>query len=632
MLAMRRAAQLACVLAVACGSSDHSFDDGANHAAAPDASTPPAPPNPAAPGDDGGAPKNDGCTVGDEICLAADRRRACVANAAGSGWIEETCAAGSGCFQGVCKNSRCSDECTAGEQSAGRTCAPLDAATRTPVAMDPTTKGHDRARAYLAWLDKSGLLAGGVGDARYSDPPAYTNLTTMNGIGDSAIWTGTLLASQALRLRATGAPDARARVRDLVSTMHLWLNVSGQPGLLVRYAKESSKTFPFAIPDVDCNNQRVHCGVDHGGTKYDFVGHISRDQYQGLILGLALAYDALTSADEDLREIIRGDVVTFVKELMKERNLSLALTYNGIALPVTVVPVRFVVLDPREMSAGSATIQINSSASDKLGSLFGFQEFTPDLSDILKHIPGIGALGGLVPIPRASSAIMLASFFRVALRVTDGVPSWKKDHDDILAYYTGHSGEGGNVSNWLEVATQWSDGGGCGDSYYANNITMEPLYDLARLEDDPARLATVRNQILGQKLWPAFAATKNAFFSFIYAGVTPGEDAGIGASAAAQLAQFPAPPRVQAPVDLRSSSKYPNREPSCTDQVRHDGAVDVGDRVAADFLWQRQPWGLFDGGDQGQTHPGVDYLVAYFMGRYHGFVTDDTPGTCLVWQ
>src|SRR5262249_23634739 len=144
-----------------------------------------------------------------------------------------------------------------------------------------------------------------------------------------------------------------------------------------------------------------------GGTKYDFVGHISRDQYQGAILGLALAYDALTSADADLREIIRGDVVTLVKELMKERNLSLGITYNGIALPVTVVPVRFVVIDPREMSSGSATLQINSSASDKLGSLFGFQEFTPDLSDILKHIPGIGALGGLVPIPRASSAIML---------------------------------------------------------------------------------------------------------------------------------------------------------------------------------------------------------------------------------
>jgi hypothetical protein len=28
----------------------------------------------------------------------------------------------------------------------------------------------------------------------------------------------------------------------------------------------------------------------------------------------------------------------------------------------------------------------------------------------------------------------------------------------------------------------------------------------------------------------------------------------------------------------------------------------------------------------------VDYLVAYFMGRAHGLVPDDTDGTCLAWQ
>ena len=33
-----------------------------------------------------------------------------------------------------------------------------------------------------------------------------------------------------------------------------------------------------------------------------------------------------------------------------------------------------------------------------------------------------------------------------------------------------------------------------------------------------------------------------------------------------------------------------------------------------------------------QTHPGVDYLIAYFLGRHHGFLEDDTAGTCLAWQ
>lgn len=631
-------ALFALFVSTACGSSARpSGDDAAqggdpsSPAATPPGTTPSAPPG-AAPGAPPSAGPNDGCTAGDAICTSARSRRACVAKGSATVWVDETCAAGSGCFQGACTPSQCSDECTLGATQGGKTCAPLAIATGAAVTAHPDTSLHDRARGYLEWLGKGGLLAGSVGDAYYADPPTYSAVTRMDGIGDSALWTGTLLAAEALRLRATGAADARARVRSLFSTVHLLMNVSGEPGMLVRYAKESATTFPFAIPDLDCTNQRVHCGVPYGGKTYDFVGHISRDQYQGVILGMALAYEALGSADEDVREQIRGDVVTFVEELMKERTLPLAVTYDGVGLPVANVPIRFVVVDPREMTGGAANIQVNSSGADKVGSMFGFQEFIPNLQDVLKHVPGIGVVGGLVPVPRASSAIMLASFFRVALEVTKDVPKWAKDRADVLAFYTGHAGEGGNVDDWLAVAKQWTAGNDCGGSYYANNITMMPMYDLARLEDDPARGPTVRDEIFTGKLWPAFAPTKNVFFSFLYAGSTPGVAPAVAADAAAQLAGFPAAPRVQVPVDLRSSPKYASHDPSCADQVSHATAVDVGDRIPADFLWQREPWGLYDGGDPHATHPGVDYLVAYFLGRRHGFLADDTAGTCLVWQ
>ncbi len=57
-----------------------------------------------------------------------------------------------------------------------------------------------------------------------------------------------------------------------------------------------------------------------------------------------------------------------------------------------------------------------------------------------------------------------------------------------------------------------------------------------------------------------------------------------------------------------------------------DKAVDVSERVVSDFIWQRNPWGLLDGGNPQLTYPGVDYLVAYWMGRYYGQLQDDTPG------
>lgn len=398
---------------------------------------------------------------------------------------------------------------------------------------------------------------------------------------DSALWTGTLLASEALCLRATGSADARARVRTLTETMHLWLNVAGEPGMLVRWAKESATTLPFAIGDLDCAVERVHCGVDHGDKKYDFVGHISRDQCQGVMLGLALAYDALGSADADLRELVRADVVTVVEELMKERTLPLTVTLNGGVPLTSMVTARFMVVSPREMKNGALDLRLDLAKPND-SEMFGFQEFCPNLAQLVRQLPG---LGWVPDVNRASSAIMLASFFRVGLKVTEGVPAYAKRRADMLAYYTIHSGEGGSVADWLAVAKQWTDGGSCGSGYFANNFSMMPMYDLARLEDDPARAAVIQNDILGAKMWPAFASTKNSFFSFIYAGTRSGVDAAVVTSAAAQLAQYPAAPRVMGAVDLRSSAKYPTRQQGCVTRGRFSTRA----------IRRRLPRGLFHG-------------------------------------
>lgn len=612
------------VAAVACGQS---IEDARPSPAPGGGSSSPSGPGPssAAPSstDPAVTAVNDGCTKGDAVCTTKDARRACVDNGAGgTKWTDETCGAGSGCVAGACVVGKCSDECTLGEANGGKSCALYDVKTKKSTAIASATKLHDRARDYLSWMKRGAMMSGGIGSARYEDPPAYTKVTAMDGIGDSAIWTGAFLGAESLRLKATGAPDARARVKALAETIHLWLNVAGEPGMLVRWAKESKTSFPFTIGDYDCNVERVHCGVDYQGKKYDLIGHISRDQYQGVMFGLALAYDALSSADEPTRELLRRDAVTIAKELMKERSLPVDLTFNGVKVEAKNVTGRYMVVSPREMKNGAIQLRVDLGKIDD-SEMFGFQEFYPNLADLVRQMPG---LGWAPNIERASSAIMLTSFFRVALHVTGGVAAYAKDRAELDAFYAQHADE------WLSVAKKWNEGGSCGKSYYANNIAMMPLYNLARLESDPTRQATVRDDVLGEAMWPAFAKTKNVFFSFIYAGVTPGAPADVVTSANTQLAQFPRAPRVFAPVDLRSNPKYSSREQGCSDQVKHDDAVDVGDRVVADFMWQRHPWGLYEGGDVHQTHPGVDYLVAYFIGRAHDFLPDDTEGTCLAWQ
>ena len=571
-------------------------------------------------------PPVDLCPSGVKVCLAHDRKRHCGATAGGLRWLDDTCPAGNGCVQGDCVVGACSDECNWGDADGGAACELFDLASGGWSAPDAGASLHDRARAYNHWLRRDGMAAGSVGSASYTDPPTYSQLSVMDGIGDSALWTGTYLAAEALRFQVTGAPDAHANLLDLVGRVHLLLAVSGNPGNLARFVQPAGTVRSYQIPDMDCGNQRVHCGVTHQGTAYDYIGHVSRDQYQGVVLGYSLAFDALGPADSAVKDVIRSDMVTLVTELMKDRTISAIITVNGLPMPATPVTAHFIVVNPDEMNGGSLDLQLNLTGGSQ--EMWGFQEFYPDLAHLVNQVPGLSWVPSL---PRPSSAIMLASFFRVALRMTENDAAHATEHAAILAYYTGHSGQGGNISDWLAVAEQWTPGTGCSQSYYSNNITMQPLYNLARLEDDPLRRPEIQNYLFTTLMWPTFEPTKNPFFSYIYAGTVSGVSGAVTSLAATQLAQFPPPPRVHVSVDLRADPRYPH-DPTCADQVDHSTAVDVGDRIVGDFLWQRDPWQLYDPGNVAGTQPGVDYLVAYWLGRKHGFLPDDAVGRCLAWH
>jgi len=577
----------------------------------------------------GGGTGGGSCTPGPAICISHDTRHVCLDTGSGFHWVDEQCPTGSGCVNGECVVGQCTDECTLNESDGDTDCELYDMATDSWVAIEVGTSTHDRARAYGMWLRRDGLAYGGVGNAAYSDPPAYTTVVSLGGLGDSAIWTGSYLAAEALRLQATGAPVARRNVKELVETLHLWLNVTGEPGLLARFVAPAGATHPVVLGDLDCNSPRCHCGVSYDGDSWDYIGHISRDQYQGVMLGYALAYEALGDGDEATRELIRQDVVELVLELMKDRQVPIEITYNGTPIPAFPATMRFVVLAPTEMNNGAVSLVIDTNSTDD-SEMYGFQEFIPNLQDVLKQIP---IIGGAVPtIPRAGSAVMLSSFFRVALLVTDSVASYQDEHNQILDYFNNHSGDGGNINDWLNIAKWGGTENTCGEKYYGNNIAMQPLYNLARLEDDAARLAIIRNEVLGLAYWPKYVNTKNSFFSFIYAANVPGHDPAVVTSAAQQLSGFPVPPRYKRAVNLLTDPKYLPHHATCPNQVNHDTAVDVADRVWADFMWQRHPWALVDTEHLALTAPRMDYLAAYWLGRQHQFMADDTPSRCLAWH
>ncbi|HUU00124.1 MAG TPA: hypothetical protein VM425_01645 [Myxococcota bacterium] len=567
------------------------------------------------------------CPSDENFCTDEITRRFCADTPQGRRWREEICADGKGCLQGECVAGACADACNLGESQGGKSCELFDLNGAAWVTPDPVGSMHDRARAYEMWLRRDGLYFGGVSNAIYSDPPDYTNVVYHGGMGDSSIWTGTYLAAEALRLMATGSADARRQTIELVNTLHLWFNVSGDPGVLARWvapAGQSSNT------ELDCSDPDHHCGIDYEGNAYDYLGDISRDQYQGVMLGYAWAYQALGEQDEQTRALIRDDIVELVQELMRERTVPLQITWNGTDWPVRQVNVRFVVLCTREMTAEGA-IHFDLDTSDFTNSkISGFQEFMPNWGDMISQVPGFGAFAN---IPRAGSAVMLASFFRVAMEVTDGIPGYEAEYSAFRDYYYNNPpATGDNVGYWIDVAKTWSYNDNCGGSYYANNIAMEPMFNLARLEDDAPTRLRILDEVLGAKMWPEHEHTKNCFFFYIYTAADPVAYAGAATIAGQQLAGFPPPPRVRVPVDLRADSRYLPHQSGCDNQTTRDKSADVAERVVSDFIWQRNPWQLFDEGTPQLTYPGVDYLVAYWLGRYLGQLQDDTPGRCLAWH
>jgi hypothetical protein len=478
---------------------------------------------------------------------------------------------------------------------------------------DGSASMHDRARLYNMWLRRRLLAAGGVADSNFADTN-YDTVVSYHGIGDSAIWTGTYLAAEALRALTTGSPDAEQNVNTLVETLHLWWDISGDTAYLARHAYRVGSN-PAIDHSYDPAARRDHFDVLYDGELWNWKGHISRDQYQGVMLGFSLAYEA--TSDPAIRELIRQDVVELVEQLMEVQTVDVYVDSLGFHVPLEM---RYCVFTDDETADGLPELDLDTNNYDN-SEMYGFQEFHPNPAEMFSSIPG---LSWLPDIPRAGSAIMLASFFKVALQVTENQADYAARRQAIADHYDAH------IDGWIDKMEYWGDvQPSCGDSYYGNNIAFEPMYNLARLESDPDLAQRIRINVLRAKMWDYVGEHKNVWFAYIYAANQDpsSEVQDVVEAHNTQLAMFSPAPRVHVARD--NSAAY-SESTECPGNATE--AIDVDTRCLSDFIWQRHPWKLVDGGNPLRLYPGVDYMAAYWLGRYHGFLTDDHPNTCLRWR
>ena len=582
------------------------------------------------PADSGGA----ACTAGASSCVDQTQHKICKSKAGKLTWVTEICAAGMLCLDKLCA-ATCIDQCDLNRTRVlggkTQTCKPFSVAQKTSV---PVGSGmHDRARQHNAWIRKFHLPAGTIADTRFADT-SYNKVVSYHGAGDSAIWTGTYLAGEALRLKVTGSPDAASNVQQLVEAIHRLFEVTSSttphPGFLARYTAPINSPDP-AIKALYNPTDARHHKVKFKGQDYFWSGNTSRDQYQGVMLGYSLAYDALSSAKH--KKLIRDDMVALCQELMKARKkVKVTMRFHALGKwqeMALAIDMEHVVMNPTEYKKGGPFIQLGTTAKPtdyESSTMQGFREFFPDYSVITKQLPLIGPLIGGIPIPRSGSAIMLANIFRIGIQVTKGVPGHGAQHAAIKAYYDKHK------TKWLGLMKQYiflNDASQCWKSYYGLNIVFEPVYNLIRLEDDKSIRASMQKDVLQAKLWKVVKDHKNVFFSYIYAsqGPSPSTLKAVAAAASTQLAQFSGPPHAR--TNVVNTGKYPANK-KCSNQS--SVAIDVKHRVADDFIWQRQPFQLTKTGDGKSVYPGADFTLPYWMARHHGFLSDDAQGTCLRWQ
>jgi hypothetical protein len=157
--------------------------------------------------------------------------------------------------------------------------------------------------------------------------------------------------------------------------------------------------------------------------------------------------------------------------------------------------------------------------------------------------------------------------------------------------------------------------GECGDthgSYFKFNLDYINLYNLIRLEEPGSPfLALYLNAY--DVLRGCTGTHDNAHFNMIDR-VIKGPLASRDADTQRFLDLWVLRPRRDDPVDR--SAEYAACGPNLACEP-----LPVDKRPTNDFLWQRDPYTLSNGGSGLVEFPGIDFILPYWMARYYGIMT-----------
>ena len=430
---------------------------------------------------------------------------------------------------------------------------------------------------------------------------------------NDGLWTGLYIASQAFRYAATGSEDALDVLRVMMDGMEIGMRITGVEGLFTReYITPgvdgmSCPSDPLQyVPSEDKkDNQWVK--VDSDGTiliydadatewvrtdhtvperfaDYCWLDNVSQDEYAGHMLALAAVYQLVD--DED----VRGMAAQLAEEVAEH------LMVNDMA---------FVDWDGRVTEHGRFWLLA------------------------LTDFPGFNAVMGLnfVKVGAvASGREDLIDYYDNCLLQKNG------PNDCIDRYLTPPM----NYADWLWLIGMYIGRDGCKSNW--NNLAMgfSNVFPLIWYEYE-ADLRGQLQDLLENSIFHnndnerEMSKQHNSAWAIMYASMkaqgpdSTGQDLAAVEDAICSLRQFPAS---QARPTLEVGEEEFPTDPTC--ESRFEGTfltydpVPVNLRCPSNFTWWKNPYRHQScTADPRYISQPSDYLLAYWMGRYFGYIGED---------
>ena len=415
-------------------------------------------------------------------------------------------------------------------------------------------------------LERDFERSGSITEIVYESPTS-DHVVNLDEMEDSAIWTGVYLASQCFRFASVQDSSEKTAARQQISWAldsidHLF-EVTGTEGLPARFAFNPKDPSFQDLKIAHTANVQSGWTVSSTLPGWLWMGGTSRDQYTGIMYGLGVCNQI--APDEDVRSRTAARIDTAVR-ILADHNW--------------IIPVHY-------------TQHVTSNQIPLFAQLTWIQ------------LAMISHPQDLTWVPRYEKAM------------------------NSLRWDLGEWIEPTGYNNLME--------------YYGWNLGYLRYYTLLAFEKSPKDQRYI-HRLFDAKIWEKIWSHKNAMFTFMKLGVI-GEESPRDGEALDEAKQS------LNELAFKSRRDFAVKNSTRMDIGRNPLAEDLGwiiqetplknigffhkldaqqadqplamkDRPPSDFMWQRSPFQLDGGSDGTIESPSVDTIFAYWLGRYHGLLSE----------